>query len=251
MWTLSGWSCTSPSTLFEFQTDPFLLVPLIGVGLAYAVGTAACKLRHTTSSYRTRGGLFAVGYAALLVALISPLHAVGEQYFSVHMVQHLLLSLVAPPLLLLSNSMPVCYGRCRRRERTASDGSSASPARSFGTALADPPGGCLDAVRRHAVGLAYAPGLRLGARKPLGPLSRTPQLFRDGGALLVAGDRLRAAAQPPGLPGALAYTFLAWMPNSLLGAGLTLSRGALYPHYVQAAPRRSVPTPWSTSNSPD
>jgi cytochrome c oxidase assembly factor CtaG len=38
-----------------------------------------------------------------------------------------------------------------------------------------------------------------------------------------------------GYPARMAYTFLAWMPNSLLGAGLTLSRGVLYAHYVQAA----------------
>ena len=35
-----------------------------------------------------------------MVALVSPLHAYGERYFSVHMVQHLLLTLVAPPLLI-------------------------------------------------------------------------------------------------------------------------------------------------------
>src|SRR5207248_6128845 len=96
------------STLFEFQTDPLLVLPVLGIGIAYAVGYRRfARLRHRDPSYRTRAGLFAVGYAALLVALISPLHAVGEVYFSVHMVQHLLLSLVAPPLLLLSNSFPV------------------------------------------------------------------------------------------------------------------------------------------------
>lgn len=44
---------------------------------------------------------FAGGVLVLLLALVSPLHPLGERYlFSAHMVQHLLLMLVVPPLLL-------------------------------------------------------------------------------------------------------------------------------------------------------
>jgi putative membrane protein len=88
--------------------------------MAYAVGYRRyARRRHRDARYRTRGAYFAVGYTALLIALVSPLHAVGEQFFSVHMVQHLLLSLVAAPLLLLSNSMPVLLWALPPRERTA------------------------------------------------------------------------------------------------------------------------------------
>src|SRR4051794_1710463 len=106
--------------LLAWTLDPLLLVPLGAVGAMYVVGYRRFSRRHhTDQTYRTRGGLFVVGYTALVVALISPLHAVGEQYFSVHMVQHLLLSLVAPPLLLLSSSMPVLLWAFSRRERAA------------------------------------------------------------------------------------------------------------------------------------
>jgi putative membrane protein len=45
---------------------------------------------------------FTLGVAAILVASEWPIHDLAEHYlFSVHMVQHLLISLVAPPLLLL------------------------------------------------------------------------------------------------------------------------------------------------------
>jgi cytochrome c oxidase assembly factor CtaG len=40
---------------------------------------------------------------------------------------------------------------------------------------------------------------------------------------------------PLGYPARMAYTFLAWLPNSILGAGITLSRGPLYPFYVASA----------------
>lgn len=49
-----------------------------------------------------RGVWFITGDLLLLVALISPLHTLGDTYlFSMHMVQHLLLILVVPPLLLM------------------------------------------------------------------------------------------------------------------------------------------------------
>src|SRR5216683_2104346 len=104
--------------LLAWTLDPLLLVPLVGVGLAYFVGYLRfSRLPHADQGYRMRNALFIVGYTALVIALISPLHAVGEQYFSVHMVQHLLLGLVAPPLLLLSSSMPVLLWALPARDR--------------------------------------------------------------------------------------------------------------------------------------
>ncbi len=45
---------------------------------------------------------YLAGIAVLLLSLISPLDSIGDEYlFSVHMIQHLLLVLVVPPLLLL------------------------------------------------------------------------------------------------------------------------------------------------------
>jgi cytochrome c oxidase assembly factor CtaG len=40
---------------------------------------------------------------------------------------------------------------------------------------------------------------------------------------------------PLSYPARLAYTFLAWLPSSFLGAGITLSRAPLYAHYVATA----------------
>ncbi len=46
-------------------------------------------------------GAFWAGWAALFIALISPIDTYGETSLAVHMVQHLLLMLVAAPLLVL------------------------------------------------------------------------------------------------------------------------------------------------------
>jgi cytochrome c oxidase assembly factor CtaG/cytochrome c2 len=49
-----------------------------------------------------RYAAFAAGIGVLFVALISPLDALDDQLFSAHMLQHMLLILVAPPLLVWS-----------------------------------------------------------------------------------------------------------------------------------------------------
>ncbi|MCB8949074.1 MAG: cytochrome c oxidase assembly protein [Ardenticatenaceae bacterium] len=46
-------------------------------------------------------GLFFVA-----LALLSPIDALGQQLFFMHMIQHLLLIMIAPPLLLIANPMP-------------------------------------------------------------------------------------------------------------------------------------------------
>jgi putative membrane protein len=48
-------------------------------------------------------GCFAGGILALFVALVSPLDALGGALFSAHMVQHMVLMLVAAPLMILGN----------------------------------------------------------------------------------------------------------------------------------------------------
>jgi cytochrome c oxidase assembly factor CtaG len=46
------------------------------------------------------------GLIALALALMSPIDVLGGQLFLMHMVQHLLLVMIAPPLLLLANPLP-------------------------------------------------------------------------------------------------------------------------------------------------
>ena len=59
---------------------------------------------HARVPQRFGGGHLAAflgGLTAIAVALESPLHALGAQLLQAHMVQHLLLMMVAPPLLWL------------------------------------------------------------------------------------------------------------------------------------------------------
>lgn len=71
---------------------------------------------YNLSSWRTAA--FVTGIAALFAALISPLDAMSGSLFSAHMAQHLLLVLVAAPLLALSRptapllrGLPIGWGK--------------------------------------------------------------------------------------------------------------------------------------------
>jgi len=207
------------------------------VGLAYVVGYRRMSRRtHAERTYRTRGGLFAVGYTALVVALISPLHSVGEQYFSVHMVQHLLLSLVAPPLLLLSCSMPVLLWAFSARDRATLGRlvGQPGPVRSSLRALTNPLVAwtlfvCTQWLWHQPPAYDWALDNRWAHYFEHLSFFFTAMLFWWP---VIGAPPLPS---PLSYPARLGYTFMAWLPNSLLGAGISLSRAPLYPYYVGAA----------------
>ncbi len=83
-----------------WEFDPGVVIPLLLSAFLYAGGT---RLHH---GLRTREKLcFWTGWSMLALALVSPLHPVGEVLFSAHMVQHEILMLVAAPLMVLSRPL--------------------------------------------------------------------------------------------------------------------------------------------------
>jgi len=101
------------------------------------VALGALVVAYTVAEVRRRGeGLgnrdrfpFAGGVLAIAIALAGPLHDLAAELFSAHMAQHVLLTVVAPPLLLLgrpgrrlSSLLPadwiVPVGRAGRRAHT-------------------------------------------------------------------------------------------------------------------------------------
>ncbi len=71
------------------------------------IGSAALLIAYAATHRRdySRAPWFVVGVAVMFLALVSPLDALSDNYlFSAHMVQHLLLILIVPPLLILGLS---------------------------------------------------------------------------------------------------------------------------------------------------
>ena len=178
---------------------------------------------------------------ALVVALVSPLHSVGEQYFAVHMVQHLLLSLVAAPLLLLSSSMPVLVWALPANDR-ASVGrlvGQRGPVRSLLRGLTHPFVAWWLFVITQWIWhqpVAYDWALENRWAHYLEHIS----FFATAVVFWWPVIGAPPLPSPLSFPARLAYTFLAWLPNSLLGAGITLSRGPLYPFYVASAGQTGI-----------
>ena len=83
---------------------PWVLVPLGLSLLLYGLGALrlARRGRPGRQALNRRSALFGAGWLSLAAAAISPLHEAGGQSFTLHMVEHELLMLVAAPLLVLS-----------------------------------------------------------------------------------------------------------------------------------------------------
>ncbi len=82
--------------------------PLAAIVVAAVLYLAGGRRSATASapSKRWRGASFYAGLVVLALAIGSPIDAYAGRLFSVHMVQHVLLMMVAPPLLLLGRPWP-------------------------------------------------------------------------------------------------------------------------------------------------
>jgi putative membrane protein len=89
--------------LNEWSHDYWLWASLTIAVVWYALGTRRLYDRLDGGGPIGSGQVtaFAAGMTALFLVLVSPVDAVADQLFWVHMVQHLVLLLVAPPLLVL------------------------------------------------------------------------------------------------------------------------------------------------------
>ncbi len=85
-----------------WDVHPTLLAPVALLVIAYSVGVWAGVARGGRSFPTGNLVAFALAIVTLLLILQSPLHHLADDYlFSAHMVQHLMLTLVVAPLLLL------------------------------------------------------------------------------------------------------------------------------------------------------
>jgi cytochrome c oxidase assembly factor CtaG len=84
---------------WAWQDLPWLLL----IGGVYALGLRTLWARAGVGSGISRGraAAFGAGMIVLFIAVISPLDALSEELFAAHMVQHLLLILVAAPLFVI------------------------------------------------------------------------------------------------------------------------------------------------------
>jgi putative membrane protein len=105
------------TAMVEAAIKTVLSLVLAGLAAAYACGWLRLRAAgHTPPLWRL--ALYALGLTAVTAALLSPLDDLAAARFSAHMGQHLLLTMMAAPLLLLGNPLPlVLWGLPSRARR--------------------------------------------------------------------------------------------------------------------------------------
>jgi putative membrane protein len=94
--------------------EPAIVVPLALLLGIYGIGAFR---RGAWSLLRWRHASFFSGWFTLAFALLSPLHELGEQLFSAHMVQHEILILISAPLISAAHPAATCLWAFAPRQR--------------------------------------------------------------------------------------------------------------------------------------
>ncbi len=220
---------TFPAVLLEWRLEPLVLV---GVAVA-AVGWLLLRRRvaaaHPDHPHpRWREVSFLAGLATIAVALTSPIEAYAGELFSVHMLQHMLLELVAAPLLLLGApatlALRAASPSVRRRLLSVLHSRVVSvlsfPVLAWVLFAAVNWGWHLSSLYNQALEVPW--------------LHDIQHLTFLGAALLfwwpvVAADPARWRLPHPVR---LFYLFLAMPQNSFLGIALMSAPPTIYPHYL-------------------
>ncbi len=95
-------SAPSPADLLaDWHLNPSVTLALVATGGLYAWGVRAVRRRHPARPWPAgRSASFYAGLATIALAVLSAIGHYGTTFFWVHMIQHLLLIMVAPALLI-------------------------------------------------------------------------------------------------------------------------------------------------------
>jgi cytochrome c oxidase assembly factor CtaG len=200
---------------------------LLGAVL-YVRGVRAIRRRAGTrlvAPWRTRS--FGLAIAALLVALVSPLDALAGSLFSAHMVQHLLLVMVAAPLLVLGDPMTAMLWALAPRARRVVGlwWRRRRGLRAAWRAIASPGGAWV--LHVIALWMWHVPSLYDGAVAD-GAVHVLEHMTFLVTALLFWWVPFKAHGRRIGAGTALIYLFGAVLQGTILGALLALARHPLY-----------------------
>jgi putative membrane protein len=218
----------------EWSIEPWVLVCLaLSAGL-YVYGLARLLPRSALgrARLRRRAGYFATGWVALMLALVSPLDALGSRLFSAHMLQHELMMIVAAPFLVLGRPFgPWTWALPAAWRRSTAAVTHHWLVRGLWQALTYP----LFAWLLHAVilWLWHAPLLFEAALRS-NAIHTWQHISFFGSALLFWWAVLGDGSARPQRGHAMLYIFTTMAHTGALGALLTWSDLVWYPSYIGA-----------------
>ncbi|MGC2855260.1 cytochrome c oxidase assembly protein [Novispirillum sp. DQ9] len=217
--------------------DPWVVVPLALSGALYALGVGRLWARASVGAglRRWRAGMFALGWLAAAIALVTAVDVLGEELFWVHMIQHEILILVAAPLLVLGLPQTAFVWAVPPRWRQGLGGLFRRGAwRALWRAASNPLGAWL--IHAALLWGWHAPALFEASLRSDG-MHTLQHLSFFASALLFWAVVLRGGAGGWGKGVAALSVFTTAMHSSALGALLTFSASPWYPTYRETAPR--------------
>ncbi|MEN3316038.1 MAG: hypothetical protein V7605_2272 [Acidimicrobiaceae bacterium] len=204
-------------------------VALAALAGAYALGlsrawAAAGRGRLVRAS---QAGLFAAGVVALGVALLPPLSGRTDHSLTAHMIQHVLLLVVAAPLLALGAPLPTLVWALPQRWRPPASAVWRRLLRSHSAHWLAWAGGAL-VVESVVMAAWHLPVVYRAAlhHEPLHGAEHASYLLTA-----MAFSWAVAAGAPRRHGSAVALVFVAALPGSALGAALTLASRPWYAEY--------------------
>lgn len=93
----------SPSSAWQWRADVLLVLLLFG--FTYARGWLRLRRRNGRVVNKWQLAVYVAGVISIGAALLSPIDALASTLLSMHMVQHLLLPMIAPLFILLANPL--------------------------------------------------------------------------------------------------------------------------------------------------
>lgn len=217
------------------------MLPAASLAVLVVVYALGYRRRHATrrAPSAAMAAAFLIGATILAAALVGPLDAVSDELFSAHMVQHLLITLVAPPLIAWGRPIDTMLGLLAVARRGTV----------YRALLGQPGIRRLLRVALHPILVAVvANGLMLVWHIPSWySATLANELIHDlehatifWSALLYWMVLLGApprVARPPSFTMKLLMLFASWMASDLLGATLALSAMPLYDVYRESPER--------------
>jgi putative membrane protein len=213
----------APSELWSsWRPDPLVVAALVVAAVLYRQGLVNLRTRARAGPRPRQVWAFAGGLGALAVALASPLDGAAASLFAAHMGQHLLLMIVAAPLLAAGRPVLVMgaalpAGGRRRLRRVA--------ARRPAAALLHP-------VVVWALGTVVLWGWHLpvlyDAAVRHDAVHAVEHASLLGTAVLLWAAVLGRGVRPLAAPAAVGLLFATMLQSSALGAVLTLAQAPLY-----------------------
>ncbi len=110
---------TTHTAFTQWEFAPVVTIGVIVVVVIYLVGVGVVRRRHPNGQWPIRWTVsFMAGNAVIVIATQSSIGAYDDVLFWIHMVQHILLLMVAPPLLLLGRPVTLLLHATRNPVHT-------------------------------------------------------------------------------------------------------------------------------------